>query len=82
MGAKKNPTTEIEIDANTTYTAREICRRFSWGPFAWQSAKRKGLKAFQHGGRTYVRGADVLAFQESLIEQQSAGKPNRELAGV
>ncbi len=43
--------------------------RLGWGPRAIAEARRHGLRVLSFANRQYVKGNDVIAFLESVAEQ-------------
>jgi Helix-turn-helix domain len=51
-----------EIDANSLYTLSEISRRLGLGKAALRTARRQGLVVRRIGRRSYILGADLIAW--------------------
>jgi hypothetical protein len=72
-------TTEPPGLASTSdiYTLEEVKRRLKLGDWALRQARRAGLKTHRIGRRTYIKGADLLAFLDRQAKPSPRGKKRR-----
>ena len=58
------------IETGCVYTLDEAAKRLRWRTHAVRQARRAGLQTVKFGSRRYVSGAAVIAFFESLADDQ------------
>lgn len=70
MGTKPAPGV---VNAQELYTLEEIQHRLKLGAWALRKARQAGLPVHRIGRRSYVKGADLLAF----LDKQAKRSPRR-----
>ena len=58
------------IESQHVYTLREFQARSGMGEAALRTARRVGLKAVRFKNRSFVRGADFLAFLDKVARNR------------
>jgi hypothetical protein len=62
------------ISPDEVMPLREAARRLGFGAKTTAKAQRDGLRTLEFGRMKYVRGRDVVAWFDWLVEQQADGR--------
>ena len=68
------PKSRDSISASEVLPLAEVARRLGWGQRTIRRAQREGLRCVAFGKCKYCLGADVLAFFQTLAENQNGVK--------
>ena len=57
------------VEPHVLYHLSEFQSRLGWGKHAMRTARRKGLKVIDMGGRRYVHGRDFFDYLETIRKE-------------
>ena len=74
---RPGPSSAVGLHTDEVLPIREALERLGWGAAVFRQAKAKGLKVLCFGRRSYLWGADVLAFLQAQPTIERRGGPGR-----